>query len=467
MNVFTPTYGWVIISVYSALTIMITYLYRYRSDKTKLNFLVANRQVSKWPAAFSIAATWIWAPALFVAAQKAYTHGWVGLFWFTVPNVAVLVIFGHFAASMRRQLPEGWTFTDHIREKFSNRVHTLFLVESFGLQTMSFAVQLLAGGMIINTMTGIPFHLIIITLAAVPLLYALWNGVKASIMTDFWQMVWIVAVLFLGVPLLLNSAGWQTITAGLAGVNSNYRSLFDAGGWEVFITFGLPGTIGLLSGPFGDQMFWQRVWSIREKDLKSAFKWSAIIFAVVPLGMSLLGFAVAGAGMQIDNVQLANLEGVMAFLPGWFLVLFAFMILSGLISTVDSVMCATSSIVGHDLIKRAKLSGNPVAISRQAMVILAVVAISIAMIPGVEIVYLWLVYGTLRASVLLPTMLAIKNVKMSERGLFYGVLVSILIGLPLFAVGKFLGHNWVIVTGSLLTVLASGVLATTIKSKRK
>ncbi len=88
--------------------------------------------------AFSMAATWVWAPSMFVASEKAYTQGLVGVFWFVVPNVLTLMLFAFFANKMRKAPARGWTFSDYIREKYSKRCHNLFLVESFGLQTMSF-----------------------------------------------------------------------------------------------------------------------------------------------------------------------------------------------------------------------------------------------------------------------------------------------------------------------------------------
>ena len=54
-------------------------------SNTKKEFLVANREIGTFSGALSVAATWIWAPALFVSATKAYTSGIPGLFWFTVP----------------------------------------------------------------------------------------------------------------------------------------------------------------------------------------------------------------------------------------------------------------------------------------------------------------------------------------------------------------------------------------------
>ena len=65
--------------------------------------------------AFSVAAAWIWAPALFVSAETAYTQGWVGLFWFVIPNVSCLVLFSFFAAKLRDRFPSGFTLSGYMR----------------------------------------------------------------------------------------------------------------------------------------------------------------------------------------------------------------------------------------------------------------------------------------------------------------------------------------------------------------
>jgi hypothetical protein len=45
------------------------------------------------------------------------------------------------------------------------------------------------------------------------------------------------------------------------------------------------------------------------------------------------------------------------------------------------------------------------------------------------------------------------NKKLNESGVFYGILVSILVGLPIFAYGNFNANPTWIVVGSLVTVL--------------
>lgn len=465
--------------------VVLMLLVRFISENgTKESYLVADRKMPWWIAAFSIAATWVWAPSMFVAAEKAYTQGLPGVFWFVVPNVLTLVLFGFFASWMRKIKPDGWTFSAFIREKYSNRTHNLYLVESFGLQTLSFAVQLLAGATILHKLCGLPFFGTTLALALIPLAYTVAKGIKASIMTDFWQMLWIVVVLAVGLPIIFSNTEPGTFADGLAGATGAFGSLTDESGINVMLSFGIPTAIGLLSGTFGDQMFWQRVFSIREGEVKKSMMFAALIFACVPVSLSFLGFIAAGAHLAISDTQLTNVASVIAFAPKWFVFPFLLLILSGLMSTVDSILCAVSSVSGHDISSRIFASkewcgrildnrllhfflGDGRRLAKMAMIAVAIFAIIIANIPGMTIVYLFLLYGTLRSSVMLPSVWAIKGVKMSEAGLFWGILLSICVGLPIFAYGNLNGNVPMIVTGSLLTIGLSGVLSLFSKEREK
>lgn len=438
-----------------------------KRQQTKAEFLAAGHSAPWVLTAFSMAATWVWAPSMFTAAEKAYTQGFAGVFWFVVPNVLTLILFAFFAKRMRQLRPEGWTFSDYIREKYSNRAHNMFLTESFGLQICSLAVQLLAGATIFHKVTGLPFVWTTIILAAIPLLYSLTNGIRGSIATDFVKMSFIAIVLLLGLPIISSNVGVGTLLAGLGGIDGTHAHLFDATGIAVMLSFGLPTTIGLLSGTFGDQMFWQRVFSVKQHAVKKTMISAAFIFAVVPISLACFGFFAAGAKLDIADTQLVNVGAVINFCPRWFLYLFFLLILSGLISTVDSILCAVSSVAGHDIVQRLKAKTGrdykELTIARIGMVLVAILAIAVANIPGMTITYLFLFYGTLRSSVMLPTIFAIKGRRMTERGIFYGILASLIIGLPIFAIGNLNGNVPMIVAGSLLTIGLSGVFSRTMK----
>lgn len=77
--------GVTILFVYAVIMILATVILT-KKEKNVERFCVGSRSENWLMSALSIAATWIWAPALFVSTEKAYSTGWVGLFWFLVPN---------------------------------------------------------------------------------------------------------------------------------------------------------------------------------------------------------------------------------------------------------------------------------------------------------------------------------------------------------------------------------------------
>lgn len=464
-----------LIFAYAVIVFIVARIYAGKKKPTKEGFLVADRHVTMWKGAFSIASSWIWAPALFISAQKAYQQGIVGLFWFTVPNVLCLIVFSYFAVIIRNKVPLGYTLSGYMKELYGQRVHNAYLFQSVGLLICSIAVQLLAGSKIVSIITGLPYFWVTILLASVALSYSVAYGLRASIITDLLKINIIFVIGLVLIPwAIYNGGGFPVVLAGAGGFSGEFKSLFDGKGLLVFLTFGLPITIGLMSGPFGDQAFWQRAFAVREEKVKQAFILGALIFAIVPVMMSLLGFLGAGLKLVPKEAQFINLEAISRLLPTWTLVLFAYMIMSGLISALDSHMTAISSVGGHDLLGRMINSSEShipekrtIRWARVSPVIVTVAAIGIANIPSMQILYLFLFYGTLRASTLLPTVITLlRKTPADEAGVFWGILLSIFVGLPIFAYGNFANVTPCIIVGSLATVLASGII-TLIGTARK
>lgn len=475
MQMFSQAEGFALLAGYAAIVSLVVFIFSRGYRATKSHFLVANREVTRIPAAFSIAAAWVWAPALFIAAEKAYTQGWVGLFWFTVPNVACLIIFAFFAKRVRDMFPGGFTLSDFMRTRHSKRVQRLYIFTLGTLAACSFAVQLLAGGKIIATLSGLPYPLVTVLLALIPIGYSLYSGLKASIISDFLQMAVILVVGGSIVYYAIDAGGgFDTVVRGLYGKSGTFQNLFSGDGLSVLYTFGIPVTIGLLSGPFGDQSFWQRAFAVEKRSVRPSFIAAAFIFALVPLMLSLLGFLAAGAGLSISNTSRVNMETVVQLLPGWVIVPFVYLLLAGLVSTLDSNLSAISSLAGHDLLSARRTCEDAserktvIRYSMTAMVALAVCGVLIANVPGLTILYLFLFYGTLRASTLLPTIITIlRKRRVSEAGMFYGILTSLVVGLPIFAYGNLHKIVPMIIGGSLCSVLASGIIVLVASSRMR
>ena len=214
-------------------------------------------------------------------------------------------------------------------------------------------------------------------------------------------MILMLVVGLITVPLLVTKTGGiESIINGLGGINKDYLTI-SLKSWDLFLNFGLTTTIGLLSGPIGDQSFWQRTFSMNKNNIKKAYIKAAIIFAIIPLLMAVIGFSAAGIGFIPKDTGIVNLEYIIAYLSPSFITLFVIMLVSGLSSTLDSNLCAISSIIAVEL--KGDIKRN----SRIGMILLTIAGLLIANVPNMPIVTLFLIYGVLRTSVFAGTVTTI------------------------------------------------------------
>lgn len=126
-------YGIIVLIIYALIMIGATKIFT-KSERNGESFYVGDRKMGTIVSAMSIAATWIWAPALFTSAEKAYVNGFAGLFWFLVPNVLCLMLFIPFAKKIRREMPNGITLSGYMHQKYnSNAVKKAVFVPAYSI----------------------------------------------------------------------------------------------------------------------------------------------------------------------------------------------------------------------------------------------------------------------------------------------------------------------------------------------
>ncbi|MBU1092750.1 hypothetical protein KJ836_03745 [Patescibacteria group bacterium] len=460
MNFVSQSTGYWFLVIFGLAMILITYYFaRWKKWHTKDGFLVASRKVGWFIGGSSIAASWIWAPALFVSVQMAYQKGLAGIFWFTVPNIFALAIFALLAPKIREKLPEGYTLPQYIKYRLdSERVHKVYLFPYFFYQLMAITVQLFAGGSLVTLLTGIPLTTVMPILAVIALIYTLISGLEASIVTDFVQLATIFVIGAIILPLTWSAAGGASaISAGFHGIEG-IGSMFDSG---VAFSFGIVTAIGLIAGAISDQQYWQRAFAIKRKQLIKSFLFGAILFGIVPIALSTLGFLGVSMGTTLPegvDVSMIGVQTVANLLPGWAVFLFVIMLLSGLSSTLDSGLSAASSLWVTD-VSKAKTDDSAIKSARYAMVGIAVLGLLVALgavyIPGFGLKHLWWVFNTIAACVMAPTVLSLYWNKLSEKGVFWGVLIAFVVGIPLFVYGNIIDKPVWIVGASLFIVAVS------------
>ena len=496
----TPKLGYFLLISFGVIMILITRFFgRWKNYASIKGFLVAGRDVKGWLGATSIAASWVWAPALFISSQMAYQKGLAGLFWFVFPNIIALLLYIFLAPKIREKLPYGYTLPQWIRFRLqSEKVHKIYLFPYFFYQLMAVVVQLFVGGNLVSLLTGIPLINAMIIMASTVLIYTSISGLESSFVTDFVQMFFIILAIFIVVPWSIHAAGGMTVLiSGFGGVTGNFRNVFDP---SVAFSFGIVTSIGLISGAISDQQYWQRAFAIKKKNLISSFVFGAIIFAIVPLLLSSLGFLAANESLSISlpagvDASMIGVASVSKLLPNFGIVLFVFMLISALYSTLDSGLIAASSLYVTDVVKYSdnekkllikidkneeltneekllakRLNKRGVKNSRKAMLYLTVlgllVSLGINYFPGLELKHLWWIFNTVAACVIVPTVLSLYYDHLDDRGVFWGVLVSFFVGLPLFVYGNIIDNaKWIV--GSSIFIICVSTAFCLIVPKRK
>ena len=146
-------------------------------------------------------------------------------------------------------------------------------------------------------------------------------------------------------------------------------------------------------------------------------------------------------------------------LPGAMAVIYTLMVLAALCSTLDSVLCAAGALVAvdvdQDTLEREKDEHDrrKLRIIRIGMLVTAVLGLGIAFIPGLQIVHLFLFYGTWRASTMIPTVLTLYWDRLNSRLVFVAILGPLIFGAPVYAAGTILKNPYLSVAGSLTVVL--------------
>lgn len=482
----TPAEGVVIISAFGITMILLSLIVSRKRIQDREEFLLAKRKVNIIPGAMAIASSWIWAPALFLSAQKSYENGIAGTFWIIVPNILSLIFFAYFAGQLRRFLPKGYTLPQYIRERHGSGSHIVYVIQFLILQLGSLTIQSLAGAKVLQVCSDIPVKWGAFLIVGFALLYAIIGGLRTSVITDYIQMAVILIVCAALVPGLISATGGiPTILKGLGGIKGNGYNPLDE---DVFLTFGLAICISLLAAPLGDQMQWQRAYALKEnRIIWPCYTLGALIYACVPLALSTLGFVAASPEISkvlsvTDNQMIGPLVAS-TYLPHYMVYGVVFIFLAALCSTADSSLLAIASLAASDCFpfKRSSCSFGSTVIchssespakeaeyitfSRVAMVLAAAAAYGISQIPGIELMHVMLGYGAIRAATMIPTIITLCDEKATIHNLASILAMAMTVAFILRLIGDLNKMPWVSTIGTISAVLISSLTLFNIRTR--
>ncbi len=422
-------------------------------------FLVSSRDLSTLRGAFSIAISWAWAPAIFIAGLQAYTKGLAGAFWFIAPNILCFFLFAFVAYKLRNKFPNGFTLPQFIKSRFkTKRTHTAFLIIFFGYQLGAIIINAVAGGTLLNLLTGMNYQLAVGAISLTALIYSVIGGMRASVRTDVIQLIIVLGLAVILVPwVIINAGGMSAISGGLGGIDGLGANIFDP---KIAWAFGIPMTISLLSGPIGDQQFFQRAFSVKKDKVIPTFVIGGIIFGLIPIILSLLGFIAANPsfGIEVADPQMVTPTVMAQFLPSGVLVLFTLMAFAGLCSTIDSAFCAISSFVVADITDEDEAQSVRIKKARIGMILMGVLGIGISLLQP-KLIWIFFLYFALSSIGFFPTLFSIFSERYTEKAAFWSVIIGLIGAFPLALYANIGEDVDLRVLSSVLSIAIGGIVS--------
>ena len=394
---------------------------------TFADFFYAKRSVSVFEGALAAAACWIWVIALMVGPQKAYESGAAALAWFVVPNTLAMFLSAALVAILISRWGGRWeAFTEFIGYRFGG--------EMLGVYTLGITVMM-AYAVLVSMVGALDlfshvFHTsndaVVIVVAALMLVLALPKGIESSFAADMVKGFTIFLVLCV-VVVIVGTEGVHAVVSGSRGVGGDGPGLLSP---ELIWSFGFSSALSLFSSISVDVQLWQRWLSLRPAVQRITPWLAAPIFGVFVTSIGLLGLVAAGKQLAVAKPSLAGFAAIADAFPSAG-VLFMLMVAAVLLATGASALNGVARTWSVDilrLVRKDTSETESIWVARGVMVLVVLVGVVLAK-QGVTLLAMFLLVGTYRGALLLPTLLALTTSGARASRLFtIGTLVAMFAG---------------------------------------
>ncbi len=388
-----------VLAVYVGILFLIGIL-ASRRIKSMSDFYVGGKKMGFWAVAFSARATgesgWLLIGLTGMGAMAGYSAYWV-----VIGELLGVYISWQFMAKRFKRMSDQYkaiTIPDFLQSHFKSSTNALRIISASTLVVfvvIYVASQMDVTGIAFESMLNIDYRIGALIGFVIVLAYIFIGGFVAAVWSDMFQGI----LMFFGL-VLLPIVVWYSmdhgagITEGLNAIDPTLTNLMGRSedGWMNLFTILGFSMIGL--GFLGSPQVYVRFMSIKNEKEIDKGKWIALLFtlltdaAAVTIGI-LARIYFTQEGQDPEAVLGNGGEDVLSmitheFLPTILVAIFIAIVLSAIMSTIDSLLVLASSAITRDFyqkIFRPDLKDEDLTkFSRWVTVVMALAALGIAII---------------------------------------------------------------------------------------
>lgn len=339
----SPATALIILAFFGVIWIAFGY-YLGKKNKDLDDYMLAGRNVGLAFAAATAMATWVTSNTTMTAPQLTYQLGVWGMVGYSLGAVG-LVLFAPLATRIKKLLPHGFTSGDFIRERYGVFAWRVFLLISL-FYAFGWLISLgMAGGILVNALSGLPYHVGMSVILLVCVSYTLLGGLRAVIATDFIQTIIILCGVIFIAYLVIDNYGISVMRSDIETESPMLLSLlFPAAIMFLFnnLLFGV-GEI------FHSNVWWSRAFAFRQNTGAKAYLLAGLFWLPIPIVAGFIALAAPSMGLAVPSADMVGplVAGQLMGTTGAIIVFIV--VFSALASSLDSLLAATGDLITQDI----------------------------------------------------------------------------------------------------------------------
>lgn len=341
---------YIVILIYGILVAALGF-YAKRKVQNLEDYFAGGRKVPWWMAAISHHMSGYSAFAFVGHATIAYMSGFSIWTFFAVPIFIAMIIGAKFWAPKWVKL-NVITPVEYLEQRFNLATRQVFAWSGIGIKFIDEGVKLYSLSVIVHVVTGFPLEAVIVGCGLVTIVYLLFGGLWATMLTDFAQFIVQFAISLVLVPVVLNAVGgwtemWNQLPEGHGSLFSDSISP-----WFLFVYL----FVIILSYNGGTWGLAQRFYSIgKPSDARKAAILSAALYLVYPIAIYVPIWSARLVIGDIANPEHAYVLVAEKFLssisPG-LMGLFVSAIFAATMSMIDTDLNSLAAVFTKDIYQR-------------------------------------------------------------------------------------------------------------------
>mgnify|MGYP000034625528 CR=1 FL=1 len=374
----------------------------------------------------SVMGVWI----LLSAPEAGATFGVAAVAGYAVGEALPMLAYSVIGPRVRAVIPDGHSLTEYAYARYGDAMYAFVLLVSVLYMFIFLAAELTGIALALALVADVPQWLTAVLVGGFVLAYTGYGGLRASILTDTVQALLVLPLLvvaFAGAVFALGGAG--AIYDGIAATDPSLLDPTDADGFR----FGVAIALAIVGAELVNQTWWQRIYAGTDgATVARSFRTATVANGLIVLLAALFGVVAAG-NAAVENPATAFFALLGEAFPSWVVLAVTLLALLLVMSSVDSLFNALSSVVTADL---PRLLDDPddrtLTVGARALTVGVAVAAVYVSQAAQSVLALFLFADLLGAAVAAPLVVGLFSDRLTGTGALASGLAGLAVGAAFF-----------------------------------